>query len=178
VAGCGVASRIEICALAVIWALASVIGPFAGQNWGAGKLDRVRIGIRKCEKFSMAWGLGMFVLLAVAAKPIASVFNDNPTVIKTIVMYIRIVPVAFGLEGILILLAAALYVLHRPYHATGFVVIQMLILYIPLAHLGSSLIGLPGIFFAAAVAYGLSGILAHFLTKSVLNSLGQVEQSD
>jgi predicted RND superfamily exporter protein len=47
----------------------------------------------------------------------------------------------------------------------------MVVLYIPLAHVGSMLIGLPGVFIATAVAYGLSGILAHFLTKSVLNSL-------
>ncbi len=177
VAGFGVASRIEIFALAVIWALASVIGPFVGQNWGAGKPDRVRIGIIKCEKFSMVWGFGMFVFLAVAAKPIASIFNDNPIVIKTIVMYLRIVPISFGLEGILVLLAAALYVLHKPFHATGFVVVQMLILYIPLAHVGSALIGLKGVFIAAAIAYGLSGILAHFLTRSVMGSLGPSETS-
>jgi putative MATE family efflux protein len=177
VAGFGVASRIEIFALAVIWALASVIGPFAGQNWGAGKLDRIKTGIKKCERFSLAWGFGMFAFLAIAAEPIASVFNDNPIVIKTIVMYIRIVPFTFGLEGILILMAAALYVLHKPYHATALVVFQMVVLYIPLAHMGSILIGLPGIFVATAVAYGSSGILAHFLTKSVLDSLEAKEPS-
>lgn len=177
VAGFGVASRIEIFALAVIWALASVIGPFAGQNWGAGKPDRVRAGIKKCERFSMAWGFGMFVFLAAAAEPIASVFNDNPIVIKTIVMYLRIVPITFGLEGVLILLAAALYVLHKPFHAMGFVVFQMVFLYIPLAHVGSILIGLPGVFIATAVAYGFSGILAHFLTRSVLDSLEPSETS-
>jgi Na+-driven multidrug efflux pump len=112
-----------------------------------------------------------------AAEPIASVFNENPIVIKTIVMYLRIVPIAFGLEGILILLAAALYVLHKPFHATGLVVIQMVVLYIPLAHAGSILIGLPGVFIATAVAYGLSGILAHFLTKSVLGSLKSSKKS-
>ncbi|MGD8540285.1 MAG: MATE family efflux transporter, partial [Candidatus Aminicenantes bacterium] len=127
--------------------------------------------------FSLAWGVGMFALLALAAEPIASVFNDNPAVVKTIVMYIRIVHVAFGLEGILILLAAALYVLHKPYHATGLVAIQMVVLYIPLAHVGSNLIGLKGIFIAAAVAFGLSGILAHLLTRSVLNSLELREPS-
>jgi putative MATE family efflux protein len=177
VAGFGVASRIEIFAMAVIWALASVIGPFAGQNWGAGRLDRVRTGIKKGERFTMAWGLGMFIILAMAAKPIASVFNDNPTVIKTIVTYLRIVPITFGLEGILILLAAALYVLHKPYHATGLVVIQMVVLYIPLAHVGSVLFGVPGIFMATAVAYGISGILAHILTRSVLGSLELSESS-
>jgi Na+-driven multidrug efflux pump len=171
VAGFGVASRIEIFAMAVIWALASVIGPFTGQNWGAGHMDRVSTGIKKSERFSIVWGLGMFTLLALAAKPIASLFNDNPIVIKTIVMYVRIVPITFGLEGILILLVAALYVLHKPYHATGLVVFQMIVLYIPLAYVGSELVGLPGIFIATAVAYGLSGILAHFLIKSVLASL-------
>ncbi len=177
VAGFGVASRIEVFALAVIWALASVIGPFAGQNWGAGKPDRVREGIKKCETFSIAWGLGMYIFLAAAAEPIASVFTDNPIVIRTIVLYVRIVPASFGLEGILILLAAALYVLHRPLHATGLVVVQMIVLYIPLAYLGSSLIGLSGIFIAAAGAFGISGILSHFLARSVLDSLELIKPS-
>jgi hypothetical protein len=81
------------------------------------------------------------------------------------------------LEGILILIAAALYVLHKPFHAMGLVVVQMVILYIPLAHVGSALIGLKGVFIAAAIAYGVSGILAHFLTNSVLGTLEPSERS-
>ncbi len=177
VAAFGVASRIEIFALAVIWALASVIGPFVGQNWGAGEPERVRAGIGKSERFSIFWGLGMFLLFFLTARPIAAIFNDNQAVIETIVMYLRVVPIAFGLEGILILLAAALYVLHKPFHAMGLVVTQMVILYIPLAHIGSHFFGLKGIFIAAAVAYGLSGILAHFIANSILRSLRAWEAS-
>lgn len=173
VAAFGVASRIEFFALAVLMALASVLGPFIGQNWGAGKPDRIKLGIRISSRFAVVWGLFMFALLAAAARPVASVFNDNPDVISGIVLYLRIVPLAFGLEGVLILSAAALNVLNKPLHAAGLIFAQMLLFYIPLAYMGSYLLGLTGVFGALALVYALGGITAYLLLRRVLTSLIQ-----
>ncbi len=62
VAAFGVSSRIEFFALAIVFALSSVIGPFIGQNWGAGKLQRVKQAVRLGNRFSLVWGFGMFLL--------------------------------------------------------------------------------------------------------------------
>jgi putative MATE family efflux protein len=171
VAAFGVAARLEFFALAVVWALASVIGPFVGQNWGAGEYVRVQSGIKKGERFAVLWGLGMCLLLVVLAKPIASIFSDNPAVSSTIVLFLRIVPLAFGAGGVIILISAALNVLNKPLHATSLIFVQMVVFYIPLAHLGSQLFGLRGIFGGAAVAYIVAGIGAHFLMKYILASM-------
>ncbi|MFC2165559.1 MATE family efflux transporter [Acidobacteriota bacterium] len=171
VAAFGVAARLEFFALAVVWALASVIGPFVGQNWGAGKFDRVRLGIRMSERFAVLWGLGMCLLLVILAEPAASIFSSNPAVTSTIVLYLRIVPLAFGAGGVIILNASALNVLNRPLHATFLIFLQMVVFYIPLAHLGSRVFGLQGIFGGAAVAYIVAGVSAHFLMKYILNSM-------
>jgi putative MATE family efflux protein len=119
VAGFGVATRIEFFALTVVRALSSVLMPFIGQNWGAGKHDRVTSGVSVSNKISLLWGALMFAVLAVAAAPIARIFNSDPSVVSTTTLYLRIVPTGYGVYGVIILAAAVLNVLHKPLHAAG-----------------------------------------------------------
>jgi len=157
VAGFGVSSRIESFALTGILALSSVIGPFIGQNWGAGKSDRVILGVRRGQQFALGWGAVACLLLAAAARPIAGLFSDNPDVVATITLYLRIVPISYGLQGVLLVTSATLNVLNRPLHSAALSLLRMIVLYVPLAYAGSSLIGLPGVFGAAALANVLAG---------------------
>jgi putative MATE family efflux protein len=175
IAAYGVSSRIEFFALAVIAALSSVIVPFVGQNWGAGKHDRVILGIKYSSRFSMAWGVAMFALLAILAKPIASLFNKDPLVISNIVLYLRIVAIGYGLRGILFLSGAALNALRKPFHASALAIMQMFVLYVPMAIVGSHLFGLVGIFVALALSYLISGIISHQVLIGILASSAKVE---
>jgi len=170
VAAYGVSARIEFFAFSVVYALASVMGPFVGQNLGAGKLDRVRLGIKQSERFSLLWGFGAFLVLAVAARPVASVFNSDPHVIEGIVLYLRIVPLVLGLQGIVTISNSTLNVLNKPFHASALIFGQMVLIFIPLAYLGSSLLGLSGVFGALAVVYAMGGILAHLLVKRIIST--------
>ena len=168
VAAYGVSSRIEFFVLTVVAALSSVLGPFIGQNWGARKYDRVRLGVKYSERFSMLWGIGIFALLLFLARPIAGIFNSNPAVISTIVLYLRIVSISYGLQGLIMLTGAAMNVLNKPFHAAGIRITQMFILYIPLALLGSYFFGLAGVFIALVIAYFFAGIGSHFILKGII----------
>lgn len=168
VAAFGVASRIEMVAILVFMALGAVINPFVGQNWAAGRLDRVYLGRKYTNSFSMAWGAAMLVLLAIAARPIATVFSDNPEVIKTVILYLTIVPVGIGYQGVFLLATTSLNVLNRPLHAAALAVVQMCVLYIPLAYIGSYLFGLAGVFSAIAVTYFIAGMSAHKVLGIIL----------
>ncbi|NIA03059.1 MAG: MATE family efflux transporter, partial [Nitrospirae bacterium] len=169
VAAFGVGVRIEFFAMTVIFALSTVIGPFVGQNWGAGQYDRVKLGVKYSNTFSLIWGAVMFALLAVTARPVASVFNDDPLVISIIMLYLWIVPIGYGLFGVFQISTITLNVLNKPVPAAILMVIQMFGLYIPLAYVGSNLFGLPGIFGAIVLAYSLTGIASHFVLKRVLD---------
>ncbi len=168
VAAFGVGIRIEFFAMAVIFALSTVIGPFVGQNWGARRFDRVNQGVKYSNVFSLAWGVAMFTTLALAARPIASLFNDDPQVISIIMLYLWIVPIGYALFGVFQISTMILNVLNKPIPSAVLMVIQMFGLYIPLAYLGSYLFGLTGIFASIVLAYSLSGIASYFVLKRML----------
>jgi len=175
VAAYGVSSRIEFFALTVIAALSSVLGPFIGQNWGARKHDRVRLGVKYSERFSVVWGIAVCIVLNILARPIASVFNSNPSIISTIILYLRIVSIGYGLQGIIMLTGSAMNVLNKPFHAAGIKVTQMFILYIPMALLGSYLFGLTGVFIALVIAYCSAGLASYFiLDKIIINQISNI----
>lgn len=160
VAAFGVASRIDMLALVVILALGNVLGPFVGQNWGGARYDRVREGVRLSQYFALAWGLFMVLLLAPPGRLIAALFNDNSQVIDNIYLYLWMVPFSYGLQGALRLAGYTLNVLNKPLYSMALTLIQMFILYIPLAYVGSHLMGLTGIFGAAAIAHTIAGLIA------------------
>lgn len=168
VAAYGVSSRIEFFALTVIVALSSVLAPFVGQNWGAGKQDRVKKAVTYSERFSMVWGFSVFIILTALARPIAGIFNSNPAVITAIVLYLRVVSIGYGLQGVIMLSGSAMNVLNRPFHAAGVRIAQMFILYVPLALIGSRLFGLTGVFVALAIAYCGAGIASHYILARIM----------
>jgi len=170
VAAFGVACRIEFFAMTVVFALSTVVGPFVGQNIGAGEHARAKRGISLSKRFSLLWGAGTLVLLATFARPIAGIFSKDPDVIFGIVTYLRIVPVGFGLQGVFVISTTTLNVLRKPMHSAGLCLLQMFALYIPLAHLGSMLFGIAGIFGALAVSYLITGYMSHNVVNRKLEA--------
>jgi putative MATE family efflux protein len=168
VAGFGVATRIDSFALIVIMALASVMGPFVGQNWGRSKFDRIRSGIRFSYQFSLAWGLFMFALFSVFGDAIGSIFSDDPGVISVAGLYLSIVPIGYGLYGILVIATTAMSVLKKPMESAILTIFQTFILYIPIAYIGSSLVGLRGVFFALPTSYLVSAVIANYLVNHII----------
>jgi Na+-driven multidrug efflux pump len=116
----------------------------------------------------MFWGALMFIIVVVLGRSVAVLFNDNAIVVATLIDYLRIVPLSYGLLGVLMLVNAALNALNRPLQAALLTVLRLFALYVPLALLGSTLFGLRGIFGAAAVANGLAGIAAFFWLRRIL----------
>jgi putative MATE family efflux protein len=168
VAGYGVATRIESIVMMVVGAFASVLIPFTGQNWGAGKIERVKRGIRLSQLYSMLWCVSMFIVLFITAKPIAGIFNKNPEVISTASLYLRIVGISYAFFGLLRLSVSALNALNKPLQSAVLSILRLFTMYIPLAYLGSLLFALKGIFGGAALANVLAGVIAFFWLKRAL----------
>jgi putative MATE family efflux protein len=171
VAGYGIASRIEYFALTFVSALSSVIPVFVGQNFGANKLNRIKEGLITSEIFSLVSGLIIYSLLFVLARPIASLFTSSEEVIKTIVLYMRIVPLGYAFQGAIMIFSGTLNALNKPIKAALLNLIQMLLLYVPLAIITSKHFGLVGIFTSLVISYTIVAILAHFILHHDINRL-------
>lgn len=174
VAAFGVTSRIKSFAFIVIFSLATVLGPFIGQNWGAGKVCRAYSGVRDSQIFALLWGAAMALVLAIFAGPIAYIFTDDKRVVDIVVLYLRIVPLGYGLHGLLTLSNTALTVLHRPFHALMLNVFYMFVLCLPLAYLGAGSIGIMGIFAGATAAKIIAGTSAYYWIKRVFHKESQI----
>ena len=150
VAAFGVGARMEPIATLIVLAMSSSLPPLISQNFGAGRLDRVEEAYRLATKFIIGWQMLIYALLAVSAVLIAKVFSDDPEVTRTISLFLWIMPLGYGAQGIIILTNSSLNALHRPLSALYLSMARFFVFYVPLAYAGSKLFGLPG-FFAGAV---------------------------
>ncbi len=154
VAAFGVGARLEPIATLIILAMSSSLPPLISQNFGAGKIDRVEEAYRLSTKFILTWQLLVYGGLAIGAGLIASTFSDDPEVIQTIKLFLWILPLGYGMQGIIILTNSSLNALHRPMSALYLSAMRFFVFYVPLAYVGSQLFGLVG-FFAGALCGNL-----------------------
>jgi len=160
VAGFGVATRIQSMTLIGLMAMGAAMTPFVGQNYGAGSWDRIREALRAGAKFSLAWGVASLVVLGSLAPLLMRIFTRDATVISSGTLFLRIVPFSHWAVGVGLLAGAMFNALNKPLNAAALVTLRLLGLAVPLAWLGSRLLGVPGIFGALAVANILGAAVA------------------
>jgi putative MATE family efflux protein len=152
VAGLGVAMRIEPLMLIVFYALSGVIGPFFGQNYGAGQHARLVEAQRVLTRFSIAFGLLVALCLWWFGGTLASLFSDQDEVLAVATFYLAVVPFSYGAYGIVMSVNAAFNGLARPWPAMLLSAARVVLVFLPLALLGQWLWQLEGIFVATALA--------------------------
>lgn len=146
VAAFGVATRIETFAVIPLLALSAAIGPFAGQNWGAKKLDRIKLGFYQGFSFSVIWATILAVVFWLWAEPLADLFTHDRVVIKEIALYLHIVPFSLFGYGMIITASAAFNALGRADTGLYIFIFRNLVLYIPLSWLA-------GLYFSSGIVY-------------------------
>ena len=154
VAAFGVGARIEPIATLLVLAISSSLPPLISQNYGAGRLDRIKEAYRIATRFILVWQLIIYLLLAIGAGILASIFSEDPEVVEAIKLFVWIMPLGYGLQGIIILTNSSLNALHRPLNALILSITRFFVFYLPLAYVGSVYFGLYG-FFAGAVCGNL-----------------------
>lgn len=169
VAAFGVGSRLESIACMVILALSSTLPPFVSQNLGAGKLDRIEDACRQSVRFVLGWQMLIYIVMALGASLIAWVFTRDNEVAEIIRLYIWIMPLGYGMQGVIILCNSALNAIHKPMVALYLSIARFFVFYIPLAWIGSQFWGLTGIFVGAFLGNLLMAILSWIAFRRVLN---------
>ncbi len=175
VAAWGVGGRLESIASIVVLSLSMSLPPFISQNFGANKLERVRQAYSLCVKFVIIWQLIIFAVLALLSGVIANIFTNEPEVASTIVLFLVIVPLGYGMQGVTILTNSSFNAMHMPMSALSLNVMRLFVFFVPFSILGSYWFDLPGLFWAAVLANLAVGCIAFIWCKAILAS--RFEQS-
>lgn len=161
VAGFGVATRVEAIALIAFYALSAVIGPFCGQNLGAGKYERVRNSQKVSGVFCLVAGLLIAAVLALFGSAIGSIFSDEENVIKVVAAYLAFVPLSYFAYGVVMVVNASFNGLGKPLPGVLLSSTRVIFLLFPLAWLFNSMFGLTGVFAAIALSNVIVGLWAY-----------------
>lgn len=157
VAGFGMAARLEGLTLMVLMALSAALTPFTGQNFGAGRLDRVREGVSFAYRFSLGYGACVAVVMFAAGGLLTRLFGLEAEAREAALLQMHIVPISYMAFGISMTVNGALNALGKPMIAMFVSLSRTIAVYAPLAWLLSHLFGLIGIFIAAATANFVAG---------------------
>lgn len=152
IAGFGIASRLESLVTIVFLALSAGIAPVVGQNWGAKKFERVQRAFVLSLYFCLVWGLAIALLLYFFASGLAALFNSDREVIAIVTKYMAIVPISYGAAGIALIASSTFIAQEKPFPSLAMTLAHMVLIYLPLAHLGNLLWNIDGIFAAACFA--------------------------
>lgn len=176
VAGLGIAMRIEPLMLIVFYALSGVVGPFFGQNRGAGKIERLAEAVLLLVGFSLGFGLLLAILLWFFADAIVGVFGGHRDVALIAVSYFAIVPISYGAYGIVMSVNAAFNGLGCPWPAMVLSGARVLFVYLPLAYICQLLWQAQGVFIATAATNIIVGVWAWWWIHRYIQRLPAVAE--
>ncbi len=177
VAGFGVASRVEGMMLITFFAMSAIIGPVVGQNLSAGHTGRIDEALALCSRFCLGFGVVLAAVLAAFGQPLAGLFSEDRQVVEVAARYFMIVPLSYGTAGMVMVMNAAFNGMGRPLPAVAVSVMRMVVVYLPLAWLGSAWFGYAGIFGAYAAANLVCGLGAwYWARREVARQAGRMLQ--
>jgi len=165
VAGFGIATKIEYFSLTFVMAVSSIMPAFIGQNFGAGRMDRIHKGILSTCKFSLVSGFLIYGLLFMTSPWIGAQFSKDPQVIENVVLYLRIMPLAYPFQGVTMIITSSLNAIHQPIRSALINLGQMMVIYVPLAFILSGLFQVKGIFMAFVVSHLLASLTAYHIMR-------------
>lgn len=169
VAGTNVAIRIESIILIVFYALSAVIGPFAGQNIGANKFDRLEVALKQCAIFSVLWGICLAFIMAFLAPHITKEFSDVIAIQGFSNSYLYIVPISYGAYGFVMIANAAFNGIGNPLPGVLISSFRVVIFQLPLVLIATFFISdMTYVYAASCLSNILAGIIAYiWIMKTV-----------
>jgi putative MATE family efflux protein len=160
VAAVAVVNRLIPVAFGIIFSLSGAVGPVIGQNYGAGRFDRVRQTLLDGFKFSTGYTIGISALMALLAGQLPGWFNATPEAGHLITFYYTFIGITWAFAGVQFVSQAAFNNLDKASWSMWFNWGKVTIGTIPLLHLGAALAGAEGTLVAMGAANVLFGLAA------------------
>ena len=118
VAGMAIAGRLTPVALGVIFALSGAVAPIIGQNYGAGRMDRVRRTFIDALLFTAIVIVGVTAVLFVLRVPIAGMFHAEGLTRDLVYLFCGPICLLFFFNGAIFVANAVCNNLGKPFQST------------------------------------------------------------
>ncbi len=178
VAGMAVINRIIPVVFSVVMALSGAIGPIIGQNFGAGRLDRVREAFFDGLKFVGIYVIVASALLYVLRDPIADLFDASGEARDLLMLFCGPLALAMFFNGAIFVSNATYNNLGHPVYSTWVNWGRQTLGTWPLAVLFGSSMGAEGVLVGQAIGgvifAGISVWLSLWMVTEQKNPLRQV----
>lgn len=168
VAGMAVVGRLTPVAFGVIFALSGAVGPILGQNFGAGRHDRVREGFRDALVFCALVVVGMSALLFLLREPLAALFEAEGVMRQLLFLFCGPLALFSFFNGVIFVSNAAFNNLGHPFYSTWVNWGRHTLGTIPFVMLGAAWFGAAGVLIGQAVGGVVFALVAWFLAARVM----------
>ena len=168
VAGVAITGRMTPVAFGVIFALSGAIGPIIGQNYGAGKLDRVREAFKEGLRFTALFTAFVAVVLFLFRAPIADLFQATGVTRDIIYLFCGPLALLFFFNGVIFVANSAFNNLGHPFHSTWTNWGRHTLGTIPFAMVGGQIYGAQGVLVGQAIGGVIFGLIAWWLALRVM----------
>ncbi len=165
VAGMAIVARTTPIAFGIIFALSGAIGPVIGQNFGAGRHDRVRGAFRDGLIFTGVVVVAVSAILYLLRPQIAALFDADGLTLTLVYLFCGPLALAFFFNGVIFVGNAAFNNLGHPFYSTWINWGRHTLGTIPFVLLGAWWLGAPGVLigqaFGGLIFAAFTFVLAH-----------------
>jgi len=165
-----VGSQIE----ALAWMIASgfqvALASFVGQNYGAGRIDRVKNGYIAAMKILIPYGIAVNLLLFFFSKQLFGIFIQEPDTLKLGILYLRVLSVSQLFMILELATAGAFNGLGKTKYPSGVGIIGNF-LRIPIAYVLALSLGYVGIWWAVSISSIVKGTVLVIMFVILLRKL-------
>ena len=120
VSALAIVTRIVPVAFGVVFSLSGAIGPIIGQNFGAGRPDRVKASFSNALLFASGYVAITSVILYLARAPIAAAFNASAEATVLIAFFCTWIGPTWLFAGFQYVANASFNNLGKPHYSTAF----------------------------------------------------------
>jgi putative MATE family efflux protein len=167
IAASAIIDRVTPVAFAGLFALAGAIGPVLGQNWGAGRYDRMRQTLKDALTFTIVYVGVVWLVLFLVRVPLTQAFNAPDLTAELVQFFCQLSGFIWFFVGLVFVSNASFNNLGYPLLSTFFNWGRATLGMIPFAYVGAQIGGPKGALLgigAGSVAFGIAAIITAFWT--------------
>lgn len=173
VAGNAIISRIQPVVFAGIFALSGIVGPIAGQNFGARKMDRIYSTLRESIRLLIGYCLFVCFLLWLLRLWLVPLFNASEEANELVYLFCSGVSLMFIFNGLTFITNALFNNLGVAHYATIMNLLKVTVGTIPFVAVGAHIAGPSGVLWGLFIGSILTGLVGLLVAMRYLKQLKQ-----